>query len=257
MNQAKLIKSGRSILKFLKKKLPGILVTAGLISSTGAVVKAIRVTPEAVEKIHEDSRKAHDGDPYAYTKLEAVQSAWKIYIPVALLWGSSMAELIAAFTIQSKRYASLSAAAALYDASMREYKKQVREEVGVEKEKDISRKALANHAANHDFSDDVRFGDGDEWFVDSITGQLFKTTRRDIELACNRLNMALRRENSLNYNRFCCEFDDLVTTPAGEKLGWNIDYVRDGIEPRFIPNEKNGRLVWTLEFEVPPDTDYD
>ena len=64
----------------LKQALPTILCVASVFGTIGAVISAVKATPKAVEKIKEDSRKAHNGDPEAYTKKEAVVSAWKYYI---------------------------------------------------------------------------------------------------------------------------------------------------------------------------------
>ena len=59
-------------------------VALSCVASAGVVVTAIaaaKATPRAVALVYADSRKKHDGDPYAYTKKEAFIAAWKCYIP--------------------------------------------------------------------------------------------------------------------------------------------------------------------------------
>ena len=66
--------------------------TAGVVSS---IVLAVRNTPEAVNKIKADSRRNHDGNPYAYTNKEAICSGWKYYVTptviaavtISCIWG--------------------------------------------------------------------------------------------------------------------------------------------------------------------------
>ena len=66
-------------------------VALSFVASAGVVVTAIaaaKATPRAVALVYADSRKKHDGDPYAYTKKEAFIAAWKCYIP-AVAFGAS------------------------------------------------------------------------------------------------------------------------------------------------------------------------
>ena len=72
-------KIGRS----LKKASPTILTCIGAAGVVATAVLAVKATPKADSLIKADSRRNHDGDPYAATKLEAVKSCWKCYIPAA------------------------------------------------------------------------------------------------------------------------------------------------------------------------------
>lgn len=73
------LKIGRS----LKKASPTILTCIGAAGVVATAVLAVKATPKADSLIKADSRRNHDGDPYAATKLEAVKSCWKCYIPAA------------------------------------------------------------------------------------------------------------------------------------------------------------------------------
>lgn len=74
-------KIGRS----LKKASPTILTCIGAAGVVATAVLAVKATPKADSLIKADSRRNHDGDPYAATKLEAVKSCWKCYIPRGVL----------------------------------------------------------------------------------------------------------------------------------------------------------------------------
>lgn len=53
---------------YLKKYSPVALSCVASVGVIVTVVTAVKATPKAVELVKADSRKNHDGDPYAYTK---------------------------------------------------------------------------------------------------------------------------------------------------------------------------------------------
>lgn len=61
---------------YLRKASPTILSGLGAAGVIATSVLAVRATPKALRKIRADSKTNHDGDPEAYSKLEAVKSAW-------------------------------------------------------------------------------------------------------------------------------------------------------------------------------------
>ena len=60
---------------YLRKASPTILSGLGAAGVIVTSVLAVRATPKALRKIRADSKTNHDGDPEAYSKLEAVKSA--------------------------------------------------------------------------------------------------------------------------------------------------------------------------------------
>ena len=110
-------------------------VALSCIASVGVVVTAVvavKATPKAVVKIHADSRKNHDGDPYAYTKQEAVASAWKCYIPAVAIGASTIACIMGANALNRRQQAALTSAYALVQNSYKEYKDKLKELYGEE-----------------------------------------------------------------------------------------------------------------------------
>ena len=61
---------------YLRKASPIILSGLGAAGVIVTSVLAVRATPKALRKIRADSKANHKGDPEAYSKLEAVKSAW-------------------------------------------------------------------------------------------------------------------------------------------------------------------------------------
>lgn len=125
MNTKKLVTS-------LKRGSPTILSCLGTIGVVTTVVMAVHATPKALSQIHKDSRNNHDGDPYAYTKLEAVESAAIYYIPTAVTGAATIACIFGANVLSKKQQASLTSAYALLNESFGDYKSKLKEIYGEE-----------------------------------------------------------------------------------------------------------------------------
>ena len=65
---------------YLRKASPTILSGFGAAGVIATSILAVKATPKAIRRIRNDSCVKHDGDPNAYSKLEAVRSAWVCYI---------------------------------------------------------------------------------------------------------------------------------------------------------------------------------
>lgn len=110
-------------------------VALSFVASAGVVVTAIaaaKATPRAVELVYADSRKKHDGDPYAYTKKEAFIVAWKCYIPAVAFGASTIACIMGANALNRRQQAALTSAYALVQSSYKEYKDKLKELYGEE-----------------------------------------------------------------------------------------------------------------------------
>lgn len=126
--QKMLHKSGLCIRKYSP-------VALSCVASVGVVVTAVAAvaaTPKAVSLIYADSRKRHDGDPYAYSKKEAVAAAWKCYIPAVAIGASTIACIMGANALNRRQQAALTSAYALVQQSYKEYKDKLKELYGEE-----------------------------------------------------------------------------------------------------------------------------
>lgn len=108
----------------LKQASPTILSLIGAAGVIATTVTAVKVTPEAVERIKYDSRFNHDGDSYAYTKLEAFKSAWKCYIPTAAIGLSTIVCILGANALNKRQQATLTSAYMLLRNAYKEYNKK-------------------------------------------------------------------------------------------------------------------------------------
>lgn len=108
----------------LKRASPTILSYVGVAGLFATTVTAIKATPNAIERIKYDSRFNHDGDSYAYTKLEAFRSAWRCYIPTVTIGLATAACILGANTLNKRQQATLTSAYMLLSNAYKEYTKK-------------------------------------------------------------------------------------------------------------------------------------
>ena len=104
---------------YLQRSSPTILTCLAAIGVVATTVMAVRATPKAVLLKRKDSRIKHDGDPEAYTKLEAVKSSWKCYIPAAIIGVSTITCIFGANILNKRQQASIASAYALVNNAYR------------------------------------------------------------------------------------------------------------------------------------------
>ena len=149
MNESKLNRIGKQVGFAIKKHSSDILQGIGIAGMVTTVIFAVRTTPKALELIHKDSEENHDGDPNAYTKTEAVKSAWKCYIPAASIGTVSIICLLCASSVTHRRNAALGAAYTLSETAFKEYRNKIINTVGEKKEKAVRDAIDKDHVQNN------------------------------------------------------------------------------------------------------------
>lgn len=117
---------------YLRKASPTILSGLGAAGVIVTSVLAVRATPKALRKIRADSKTNHDGDPEAYSKLEAVKSAWVCYIPAAISGTATIFCIFGANVLSKRQQAALTSAYVLLNDSYNNYKDKLKELYGEE-----------------------------------------------------------------------------------------------------------------------------
>lgn len=228
-------------MKLNKTAVAWILSGIAAAGTFGTAVLAVIKTPEAVEKIKEDSMKHHDGDAHAYTKTEAVKSAWKYYIPAAAAGIATTACIFGAGVLNAKQQKSMAGAYALVADAYNKYTAKVKERYGIEEHERIlaeigAEKCEEQHITAGLFGNscclDFDTEEKKRIFYDTISGRYFETTVPKVleaEYHLNR-NYTLRGEASLS------EFYEF--------LGLEDDH--DGVDPFW---EVDGDEIYWIEFD--------
>jgi hypothetical protein len=248
----------------LRRASPVILTSVSMVGVIATVTLAVNATPKAVEKIRNDSVNNHNGNPDAYTKIEAIKSAWRYYVPCAITGVSTLICIAGANILNKQQQATLTSAYALLDNSYQQYKGKLKELYGEEAHQNIIDSIAKDTCRDVYISGQDIMGtnslDFDEHNPDD--NKLFYDTysKRYFESSINRVIQAeyfLNRDYTLaacaSLNQFY-NYLGLESIPEGDELGWScgsgiywLDFnhhktiLDDGLEVHVID------IVWTPE----------
>ena len=215
---------------------PTILSIISIGGIVATAIEAARATPKAMELIQKDSRANHDGDPNAYTKSEAIQSAWKCYIPAALLGASTVMCVLGANILNKKQRTAMTGAYALINSSFQEYKRKNRELNGEEAHKTVMDAIAKEHCEDvvitaYGFCDNSNLDFGDRnpedirLFYDVFSKRYFDSTVDKVLQAEYHLNRSYMLSGAVTVDEFY-KFLGLSPKENEDCIGWSTE---DGI----------------------------
>lgn len=239
---------------FIGKHSPEILTGLGITGMITTTVLAVKATPKAIDLIN---KKKVQLEKEELTVVETVKAAWKPYLPSIGMGVSSIACIICANRVNSKRNAALAAAYSLSERTLSTYRDKVIETIGEKKEKAIREKVAQEEVDNNKLGSTqvIIASQGNTLCMDSMSGRYFRSDMETIKQSINKLNRRLTYENYISLNEFYGEIG-LDNTKNGDLLGWNID--SGLIEPTFSTClAENGQPCIVIDFMVEPRYDYD
>lgn len=165
-------------------------------------------------------------------KKEAIKSAWKCYIPVALVGGTTISCIVGANILNKQAQASLASAYALLDSSYREYKGKLKELYGEEAHNNIVDAIVKEHCEDVYIHTDNLIGTScldfitsdpevTRTFYDSFSKRYFETTINKVLQAEYHLNRNYTMGGSITLNEFY-NFLGLSEIDCGDEIGWDI-----------------------------------
>ena len=235
------------------KHSPEILIGLGVAGLLGTTVLAVRETPKVLKLL---DKKKEELDVEKLSVKDTVKTVWKNYIPCAVLAVTSVACIVGASNISARRNAALAAAYAIGNKAFSDYKEEVINLLGEEKEKEIKEKVADRHLKENPVaSKEVIITDNNEHLCyDEITGRYFKSSQNKIKEAQNVINDRLRDEMWVSLNDLYYELG-LPNVRVGDDLGWNVD---DGYLDIILSSRiaEDGTPCLTLDYAVGPRYDY-
>ena len=197
--------------KLIEKKMPLILMGAGLGLSTGSTILAVKATPEATAAIKQIKRTP-DLTP-SERNWEIFKRVVPLYAPAALAAVGGAACIISSYSINVARLAELGAAYAVAQNSLTTYRKEVEQKYGKEVEKELVEKTVKREEEREKEADMVdefarentlELDGGDKIIlVDRNTGRPYLTTPEDISDVCLSLQHDMTcGEMSIDYSEF-------------------------------------------------------
>lgn len=157
-----------------------------------------------------------------------LKTTWKFYIPAGLMTGATVACVIGANSVNTRRNAAIMSAYSLTDKAFQEYKEKVVEQIGEKKEQEVRDEIAKDRLDAHPQKDNsvVVVSDGKTLCYDAMTGRYFQSTMQDIRKAVNDINEKCINEVYASQNDFY-RLLDLAPVAIGEEVGWRSDHLLD------------------------------
>lgn len=196
----------------------GVLTTAYLTHK--AALLSERIISEAVS--HPDSPYVNR-DP---SRRELFEICWKLYIPPALSASLSIAAIIGANRVGTRRAAAVAAAYTITERAFDEYKAKVVEKIGEKSETEVrdsiaQDRITASNKENLDL-DIILAGDGEVLCFDSFSGRFFKSDMESLRRAENNVNQQILHEDSATVSNYYSNVG-LESTTISDQMGWNTN----------------------------------
>lgn len=236
---------------FVSENSPSILTAVGV---TGTVTTAY-LTGSASFKAAERIRLEEERQQYALDRGDRIKMVAPLYIPAVGVGVVTIAAIILANRLGTKKAAALAAAYGISERAFTEYKEKVIERIGTQKEQAIREeiaqdKLDANPVATKEV---IMTGGGEVLCYDSLTGRYFQSTVETIRQAANAVNYDILHHMFASLSSFY-EKIGLSPTAYSDDVGWNTDHL---LELQFSTGlATDGRPCLVLDFLVGPKQDY-
>jgi hypothetical protein len=206
--------------KFVSENSPAILTALGV---TGLITTAV-LTGKASFKAYSVIDHAERIQGEFATDREKFEMTWKLYIPPFVAGSLSIAAIVGANRIGSRRAAAVTAAYALSERAYSEYKEKVVEQIGKNKEQKIRDEIAVERQRKNplDQAQVIVTGRGKDLFMDADTNQYVESDMESVKKAINDTNYQIINQMYASVS----DYYDAVgfkRTPTSDDMGWDTD----------------------------------
>jgi hypothetical protein len=227
----------------------GTVTTAYL---TGrATVKAVRL----IDQKEEQANLANQTDDIPFSNTTKVRIVWKLYIPPVGAGATTVASIIMANKISSKRLAALAVASSISERALQEYKEKVLQKWGDKQERNVRDEIAQDRVTNNPVNprEVLVTGNGTVLCYDMHTGRYFESSVEDIKRAENKINYELIHSMSASASEFYDEIG-LPPTTYTDQVGWNTNnHLEILFSTTMSPDQ---RPCIAIDFAKPPIREY-
>lgn len=249
--------------KFAIDHSPSILTTLGVVGTISGAIMAGKAAWQAADLVRlkeatDEERGEALEDPREILK-DRIKLTIPLFIPSAAVICTSVACVIGAQRVNSKRAAGLAAMYTLAERSHSEYAEKVKEKFGERKEEQV-RDEVNQDRVTSTYTEGVTIEgapyENSQIFLDKFSGRYFHSDVESIRSAVNDFNKTMLYDGYLSV----ADFYDYLSLPAGSayyNIGWRME--KDGfLDVRFsgavLPNGSKPCMV--LEFKEEPKPDF-
>jgi hypothetical protein len=236
--------------KLVADNSPAVLTAVAVV---GVVTTAILVA-KAAPKAHIDLANEESERPGEADLTDKVLLTYRYYIPAVAVGTATIACIIGANTISTKRSAALASAYGLTELAFKEYREKAIEVIGEAKETKIHDEVMKDVVDRVPESSQIFMTDGGkQLFLDRHTERLFESDMESVRGAVNDINEVIYSDMYASLNDFY-RLLGIPTSTVGEELGWTTDVP---LKVRYSAQLHQGkRPVVVVDFEKAPVRDY-
>lgn len=193
--------------------------------------------------------------PFEIPFKQKVNLVWQCYIPAALAGTATIAAIIGANQIGTRRTAALAAAYSLSEKAFTEYREKVVDRVGKQKEQSIrddlaQDRVNANPIGNREI---IIAGSGEVDCYEAMTGRYFKSSMEELKAAQNALNYQLNNDGYASLSEFYDKIG-LPRTSMSEEVGWTSDKLME-LSFSTVLSDKGTPCI-AIDYHVEPVRDF-
>lgn len=239
--------------KFVIDNSPGILTGLGVAGAVSTAVLTGRATWNSALLVNKVNGEKNVDDLYMPTK-EKVELVWKEFIPPAIVGIVTVAAIIGANQIGTRRAAAITAAFKLSEQVNADYKKKVLETLGLQKEEKLRSELAAQKMAENPPPGNMLIISGSNvLFFDELTGRYFENTMEKVQQAVNEINYQVNQYNHASLSDFYWKIG-LQATSFSDNVGWCLDELLD---VQYSPVMYEGKPAIMIGYNSEPIKGFD
>jgi hypothetical protein len=218
-------KAGKFVVSEASRHMPEILIGISIPGMITTTVLAVKHTPEAMRRI--EQRKKELGVE-KLTIMETVKTAWKCYIPSAVVGTATAGCMIGSCVASNRKSAALATALSASERAIEEYSEKVTEMFGEGADEKVKEAVAADRQKTKESPIVMVTGKGACLFWDDLTQRYFLSDPGAVGLAFGKMNAELFSMGELDVNSYCY-YLGMPAIEGGNLKGWRVE---DGcIEP--------------------------
>lgn len=200
----------------MRRNSPTILTALGVSGVIGTAYLTAKASFVMANEISAHDDKFAPG--FNYTTKEKVKAFWQLYIPAAVSGSVTIACIIGATKVGSKRTAAAYSLLTVSEKAFVEYKDKVVEQIGAKKEQAL-RDEIAQDRVTKNPQGLVVVGAGNILCYEMHTGRYFNSDMETIRKAQNEINAKMLRETEASLSDFYY-LVGLPPTSYSDRTGW-------------------------------------
>lgn len=236
--------------KLANDNSPLILTAIGVAGTIATGYLAARAAFKSSYEIYYEEQTRNGRE---LTNKEVAKLTWKNYISAAGTGVCTIACIIAANRIGTRRAAAMAAMVAISERAFDEYRAKVVEKLGANKERKVRDEIAQDRVTNNPPSSEVMIVNGTNVLcLDGYSGRYFHSDMELIRKAVNDINWAILADSSASLTDFYYLIG-LDKTDVSDEVGWLIDRQ---LEVEFSASLHEGKPVMVLTFKTQPIREY-